>query len=94
VGSIPEQHAAPEMRERFEREAGAASAVNHPRICTIYGVEELAGHPAIVMELVEGEPLAARLAKGAVPLEKALPLAIQMADALDAGIKKASYISI
>jgi len=70
------------MHRRFEHEARAASALNHPHICTIHGLENLSGQPAIVMELVEGETLAARLARGALPLPLALTLAIQMADAL------------
>ena len=70
------------MRRRFEREARAASALNHPHICTIHGLENLSGQPAIVMELVEGETLAARLARGALPLPQALTMAIQIADAL------------
>jgi eukaryotic-like serine/threonine-protein kinase len=67
---------------RFEREAQAASALNHPHICTVYGLEDFDGHPAIVMELVEGETLATRLAKGPLRLEEALRLAVQIAGAL------------
>jgi serine/threonine protein kinase len=67
---------------RFEREARAASALNHPHICTVHGLEDFGGQPAIVMELVEGETLAARLAKGALPLDQSLALAIQVAGAL------------
>jgi Tol biopolymer transport system component/DNA-binding winged helix-turn-helix (wHTH) protein len=66
----------------FEQEARAASALNHPNICTIYGFEEAAGQPVIVMELVEGETLAARLAKGPFLLAQAISLATQITGAL------------
>lgn len=69
---------------RFRREAQTASALNHPNICTVYGVEECAGQPVIVMEYVQGESLEAMLLRGPVPQETALRLAIQMAGALDA----------
>jgi DNA-binding winged helix-turn-helix (wHTH) protein len=70
--------------QRFEREARAASALNHPNICTIYGMEHLDGQPVIVMELLEGETLAERLARGSVPAGELLALAIPLADALEA----------
>jgi serine/threonine protein kinase len=68
--------------KRFEGEARAASALNHPNICTIYGIENCDGQPAIVMELVEGETLAAQLAKRRLPLGDALRVAIQIASAM------------
>ena len=74
----------PERRARFEREARALASLNHPNIAHIYGVEETGGEMAIVMELVEGEDLAARLARGPLTWPKAQPLARQLADALDA----------
>jgi DNA-binding winged helix-turn-helix (wHTH) protein len=76
-GELPES-----VFRRFEREARAASALNHPHICTIHGLEDFDGQPAIVMELVEGETLAARLAKGPLPLDQSLALATQIAGAL------------
>jgi serine/threonine protein kinase len=68
--------------QRFDREARAASTLNHPHICTIHGLEDLGGQPAIVMELVEGETLAERLSKGPLLRTEALRLAIQIASAL------------
>ena len=70
------------MLRRFEREARAASALNHPHICTVHGLEDFGGQPAIVMELVEGETLAARLARGPLPLAQSLALAAQVAGAV------------
>ena len=69
---------------RFEREAEVLASLNHPNIAQIYGVEDAADVKALVMELVEGDDLAARLARGAIPLDEALPLARQIADALAA----------
>jgi DNA-binding winged helix-turn-helix (wHTH) protein/predicted Ser/Thr protein kinase len=74
----------PASLARFRREAQAASALNHPNICTIYGVEECDGKPVIVMEYIEGESLEAALARGPMPVEKAVSAAVQMAGALDA----------
>ena len=81
---LPEHLASdPQRRERFEREARAVSSLNHPHICTLYDVGEQDGIHYLVMELVEGETLAARLEKGRLPLDLALEYAIQIADALD-----------
>jgi len=78
----------PERLRRFEREARVLASLNHPHIATIYGVEEIDGVPALVLELVEGPTLGDRLAKGPVPLTEALTIAQQIADALDAAHEK------
>lgn len=70
----------PDRLTRFEREAQMLAALNHPNIAQIYGVEDR----ALVMELVEGEDLAQRIARGAIPLDEALPIAKQIAEALEA----------
>ena len=69
---------------RFQREAKVLASLNHPHICAIYGLEEAAHVPALVMELVEGEDLAQRLKRGPLPLDEALPIAKQIAEALEA----------
>jgi non-specific serine/threonine protein kinase len=76
------------MLERFQREARAASALNHPGICTVHAIEQHEGQQFIVMELLEGEPLAARM--GAQPMETGalLDLGIQIADALESAHAK------
>ena len=73
----------PAIRARFAREAQAASALNHPNICTVYDVGEANGVPYLVMELLEGETLGARLERGALPLHDVIGLTIEIADALD-----------
>jgi serine/threonine-protein kinase len=77
VSEIP-----PALLQRFEREARAASALNHPNICIIYGLEDAGGRPAIAMELIEGETLSARLRRGQLPIKEALQAGIQIAAAL------------
>lgn len=74
----------PDRLARFEREAQVLASLNHPHIAQIYGVEESAGVRALAMEFVAGDDLARRLARGALPLEEALPIARQIAEALDA----------
>jgi len=78
----------PELRERFEREAKAISSLNHPHICALYDVGSQGGIDFLVMEYLDGETLADRLERGRVPLEEALPLARQMAEALEAAHDK------
>jgi len=70
--------------QRFEREARAASSLNHPSICMIHEVEEHNGQPVIVMELLEGESLKERIHRSPVPYEELLELGIQISDALEA----------
>ena len=74
----------PERVARFQREAKTLAALNHPNIGGIYGVEEANGVAALVLELVEGPTLADRIAQGAIPLDEALPIARQIAEALEA----------
>jgi non-specific serine/threonine protein kinase len=80
--------ASPLAAERLRREARAASALNHPHICTIYDVGEDEGRRFIAMELVEGTTLAARIAEGPMAAAAALPIAIGIADALAAAHAK------
>src|SRR6195256_6373844 len=82
---IPEAFAQDADRmARFKREAQVLASLNHPNIAAIYGVEER----ALVMELVEGPTLADRIAQGAIPLEEALAIARQLAEALEAAHQK------
>ena len=74
----------PGRRARFDREARLLASLNHPHIAAVYGTEESDGVPALVMELVEGEDLAERIARGPIPLADALPMAAQIAEALEA----------
>src|SRR5712692_10525506 len=73
----------PEAKQRFEREARAISSLSHPNICHLYDVGAQDGLDYIVMEYLEGETLADRLQKGALPLEQALKYGTQIADGLD-----------
>jgi serine/threonine-protein kinase len=78
----------PQFRARFDREARAISQLQHPHICTLYDVGEVDGTAFLVMELLQGQTLADRLTKGALPLDDALKIAIDVADALSAAHKQ------
>ena len=69
---------------RFQREAEVLAALNHPNIAQIFGLEKTPDFTALVMELVEGDDLSQRIARGAIPLDEALPIAKQIAEALEA----------
>jgi serine/threonine-protein kinase len=82
---LPSEVAAdPDRLARFDREAQVLASLNHPNIAHIHGVDESAGVPALIMELVEGPTLADRIAKGPIPLDEVLPIAKQIAEALEA----------
>ena len=74
----------PDRLARFEREAKVLASLNHPNIGHIYGLEEDAGTKALVLELVEGPTLADRISEGPIPVDEALPIAKQIAEALEA----------
>jgi serine/threonine protein kinase/tetratricopeptide (TPR) repeat protein len=74
----------PEVRERFEREARTIASLNHSHICTLHDIGQQDGIDYLVMEYVEGETLARRLLKGALPLDQVVELGIEIADGLDA----------
>ena len=81
---LPEHVASdPDLKQRFEREAKTISSLNHPHICTLYDIGSQDGIDFLVMEYLDGETLAQRLTKGALPLDQALKVAIEIADALD-----------
>src|SRR5262249_13009272 len=85
INVLPESLATdPERLARFSREAQLLAALNHPNIAHIHGFEDSTGVPALVMELVDGPTLADRIAQGSIPLDEALPIAKQIAEALEA----------
>ena len=77
-----------QLLERFQREARAASSLNHPNICTIHAIEQHERRHFIVMELLEGETLAQKMSRQPMEMEKLLPLGIQIADALESAHAK------
>ena len=76
------------LLQRFQREARAASSLNHPNICTIHGIEQDDDQHFIVMELLEGESLADRIRRGPVDIDTVLRLGVQIADALESAHSK------
>jgi serine/threonine protein kinase len=74
----------PERLVRFERAARTLAALNHPNVAAIYGFDKSDGLHALVMELVDGEDLSDRIARGPIPIDEALPIARQIAEALEA----------
>jgi hypothetical protein len=89
VKVLPESLAAdPERLARFEREARVLASLNHPSIAAIYGVEDSTSVKALVLELVEGPTLQDRIEAGPIPVEEALPIARQIAEALEAAHEK------
>jgi serine/threonine protein kinase len=73
----------PDLKQRFEREARAISALQHPHICTLFDIGEQDGTDFLVMEYLEGETLADRLSRGALPLKDVLRIGLEIADGLD-----------
>ena len=82
---LPEAFAADADRvARFQREAKTLAALNHPNIAQIFGLEQAGDVQALAMEFVAGEDLSERIARGAIPIDEALPIAKQIAEALEA----------
>src|ERR1700687_4816487 len=77
-----------ELRGRFEREAKTIASLNHPHICTLYDTGHQDDIDFLVMEYIEGETLAQRLVKGALPIQQVLQYAIEISDALDKAHRK------
>jgi serine/threonine-protein kinase len=78
----------PERLARFRREAQLLASLNHPNVAAIHGLEEANGHLFLVLELVEGEDLAERLKRGPIPVDEALAMAKQIAEALEEAHEK------
>ena len=84
----------PERRARFDREARLLASLNHPHIGGIYGLEVMDGTPALVLELVDGDTLDERIARGPIAIDEALNIAHQIAEALEAAHEQASFTAI
>jgi len=86
---LPEAVAAePERLARFAREAKLLASLSHPNVATLFGLEELSGRRVLVMELAEGEDLAERLKRGPLPMDEAIAVARQIAEALEEAHEK------
>ncbi len=86
---LPEEFSKDTARvARFEREAKLLASVNHPNVATLYGHEEWNGQQFLVMELVEGETLAERIAQGPIPVDEAIRIFLQIAEGLEAAHEK------
>jgi serine/threonine protein kinase len=88
VKVLPQAFAAEAARERFQREALAASALNHPNTCAVYDVGEAPGHPFLVMELLTGKTLREHIAGRPLDISTLLALSLEVVDALDAAHAK------
>lgn len=89
IKALPAHLAAdPDRLARFQREAKALAALNHPGVGAIYGLEEAGGHQYLVLEYIEGETLLDRLGSGPIPVDEAMSIARQMAEALEAAHEK------
>jgi serine/threonine protein kinase len=84
----------PDLRQRFEREARAISSLNHPHICHLYDIGSQDGIEYLVMEYVEGETVATRLQRSALPLDQVLKLGSEIGEALDKAHRSGSFIAI
>src|SRR5262245_38589918 len=85
---LPAVASDPDRLARFSREAQVLASLNHPNIGTIYGLEEADGQQFLVLELVDGESLNKRIARGKIPVDEALAIAKQIAEALEAAHEK------
>src|SRR6059036_1201812 len=79
---LPQRFSTPDFRARFEREARTISRLNHPHICTLHDVGREGATDYLVMELIDGDTLAARLQQGPLPIDQLLILGVQLAGAL------------
>ena len=84
----------PDRLARFRREAQVLAALNHQHIASIYGIEEASAHRFLVLELVDGETLASRIQRGPLPVDEAIAIAREIAEALEAAHERGSFTAI